>query len=92
MAAQDVRYYLNGLLLMVDGSDLRAVATDGHRLAFASMDLGIAAENQLPKQEFILPRKTVLELNRLLDDSEDPLNIELSSNQIRFQFGQVNLV
>ena len=89
MAAQDVRYYLNGLLLMVDGPDLRAVATDGHRLAYASMALDGGA---LPKQEFILPRKTVLELNRLLDDSDEPLNIEFASNQIRFQFGQINLV
>ena len=89
MAAQDVRYYLNGLLLMVDCPDLRAVATDGHRLAYASMALDGGA---LPKQEFILPRKTVLELNRLLDDSDEPLNIEFASNQIRFQFGQINLV
>ncbi|WP_319242092.1 DNA polymerase III subunit beta [uncultured Propionivibrio sp.] len=92
MAAQDVRYYLNGLLLMVDGTDFRAVATDGHRLAYASMSLTLSDESPLPKQEFILPRKTVLELNRLLDDSEEPLSIELGSNQIKFQFGQINLV
>lgn len=90
MAAQDVRYYLNGLLLLVEGSELRAVATDGHRLAFASMSLG---ENvSLPRQELILPRKTVLELNRLLADSEDPVQIEMASNQIRFQFGSISLV
>ena len=90
MAAQDVRYYLNGLLLLVDGGELRAVATDGHRLAYASMSLG---ENTvLPRQELILPRKTVLELNRLLADSEDLLHIEMSSNQIRFQFGSITLV
>lgn len=92
MAAQDVRYYLNGLLLMVDGSDLRAVATDGHRLAFASMPLSLEEDVPQPKQEFILPRKTVLELNRLLSDSEEPLVIELGNNQIRFQFGQISLV
>ena len=90
MAAQDVRYYLNGLLLLVDGEQLRAVATDGHRLAYASMPLeGI---EDLPRQELILPRKTVLELNRLLTDNDEPLQIELASNQIRFQFGQINLV
>jgi DNA polymerase-3 subunit beta len=90
MAAQDVRYYLNGLLLLVEGSELRAVATDGHRLAFASMSLG---ENvSLPRQELILPRKTVLELNRLLSDSEEPVAIEMTSNQIRFQFGSISLV
>ncbi len=96
MAAQDVRYYLNGLLLIVDGKELRAVATDGHRLAYASMTLEDAPE-QLRKEgaarmELILPRKTVLELNRLLIDSDQPLSIEMAPNQIRFQFGQTNLV
>lgn len=90
MAAQDVRYYLNGLMLLVDGSELRAVATDGHRLAYASMPLDAGTE--LPRQELILPRKTVIELNRLLSDSDEPLNIQLASNQIRFQFGHINLV
>jgi DNA polymerase-3 subunit beta len=50
------------------------------------------SEAPLPRQEFILPRKTVLELNRLLNDSDELLQIELASNQIRFQFGQINLV
>jgi len=88
MAAQDVRYYLNGLLLLVDGKELRAVATDGHRLAYAS----VAIDSELPRQEMILPRKTVLELNRLLVDSDDPLNITLTANQVRFAFGSVVLV
>jgi DNA polymerase-3 subunit beta len=88
MAAQDVRYYLNGLLLLVEGKELRAVATDGHRLAFASVEI----EADLPRQEMILPRKTVLELNRLLVDSDEPLNITLASNQVRFTFGSVVLV
>jgi DNA polymerase-3 subunit beta len=88
MAAQDVRYYLNGLLLLVEGKELRAVATDGHRLAYAS----VAIETELPRQEMILPRKTVLELNRLLVDSDEALNITLSSNQVRFAFGSVVLV
>lgn len=90
MAAQDVRYYLNGLLLLVDGGELRAVATDGHRLAFASMALG--EDVGLPRQEMILPRKTVLELNRLLADGDEPLHIEMSANQIRFEFGNIRLV
>ena len=88
MAAQDVRYYLNGLLLLVEGTELRAVATDGHRLACAS----VAIETELPRQEMILPRKTVLELNRLLVDTDDALNITLTSNQVRFAFGSVVLV
>jgi len=88
MAAQDVRYYLNGLLLLVEGKELRAVATDGHRLAFASVEI----EADLARQEMILPRKTVLELNRLLVDTDDALNITLASNQVRFAFGSVVLV
>ena len=88
MAAQDVRYYLHGLMLLVDGKELRAVATDGHRLAYASVEI----EADLPRQELILPRKTVLELNRLLSDNEEPLKITLAANQIRFAFGSVVLV
>jgi DNA polymerase-3 subunit beta len=88
MAAQDVRYYLNGLMLLVEGKELRAVATDGHRLAYASVEI----EAEFPRQELILPRKTVLELNRLLVDTDDPLKITLASNQIRFAFGNVVLV
>ena len=88
MAAQDVRYYLNGLLLLTEGKELRAVATDGHRLAFASMEI----EAELPRQELILPRKTVLELNRLLTDTDAPLEITLTPNQVRFNFGNVVLV
>ncbi len=96
MATQDVRYYLNGLLLLVEGSELRAVATDGHRLAYASIALEDTAregyqENEL-RHELILPRKTVTELNRLLMDSDDSLSIEILPTQIRFQFGQINLV
>lgn len=88
MAAQDVRYYLNGLLLLVEGKELRAVATDGHRLAFASVEI----DAELPRQEMIIPRKTVLELNRLLVDSDDPLHITLAQNQVRFTFGSIVLV
>lgn len=92
MATQDVRYYLNGLLLLIDGKSLRAVATDGHRLAYASVTLDIENGEDLPRQEFILPRKTVIELNRQLDDSDEILQIQLASNQIRFQFNKIDLV
>ncbi|MDR1646912.1 MAG: DNA polymerase III subunit beta [Zoogloeaceae bacterium] len=88
MAAQDVRYYLNGLMLMVDGPELRSVATDGHRLAYNSMELSAGFE----RQEMILPRKTVLELNRLLSDTAAPLEITLGTNQIRFVFDDIILV
>ena len=89
MAQQDIRYYLNGLLMVIEGETLKLVATDGHRLAYASRDLGAG---DLAKQEVILPRKTIIELSKLLADSDDPVAIELSSNQARFSFGDVVLI
>lgn len=79
MATQDVRYYLNGLLLLVEGNELRAVATDGHRLAYASMPLD--GEGLPARHELILPRKTVLELSRLLAGNDDALVVELAPNK-----------
>src|SRR6266481_7102787 len=80
MAQQDIRYYLNGLLMVVEGGQLKLVATDGHRLAYASRE--VEGKN-LPKQEVILPRKTIIELSKLLEDSDDPVAIELSSAQAK---------
>lgn len=88
MAQQDIRYYLNGLLTVVEDGQLKLVATDGHRLAFASVKLG----DQLPRQEVIVPRKTVLELTKLLADVDDEVSIELSATQASFTFGTVELV
>ena len=88
MAQQDIRYYLNGLLMVVEEKTLKLIATDGHRLAFASM----ALESKLPRQEVIVPRKTVLELAKLLSDSEAEVRIELSATQASFAFGSVDLV
>ena len=64
MAQQDVRYYLNGLLIESEGNKLRAVATDGHRLAISDTDLTDPRDG---KKQVILPRKGVIELQRLLD-------------------------
>ncbi|MBI4291658.1 MAG: DNA polymerase III subunit beta [Betaproteobacteria bacterium] len=89
MAQQDIRYYLNGLLMVIEGGQLKLVATDGHRLAFASTEAG---SKDLPRQEVILPRKTVLELARLLGDNADPLEVELSAGQACFRFGSVVLI
>ncbi len=89
MAQQDIRYYLNGLLMVVEEGQLKLVATDGHRLAYASREL---EGKNLSKQEVILPRKTIIELSKLLDDSDDPVAIELSSAQAKFSFGNVILV
>ena len=88
MAQQDIRYYLNGLLLIVEKNTVKAVATDGHRLAFASLPIDAEVE----KQEVIIPRKTVIELERLLEDSDELIRIDVASNQVRFQFGNVELV
>jgi DNA polymerase-3 subunit beta len=68
MAQQDVRYYLNGTLLETDGKALRAVATDGHRLSWCEVELAGKAREL---QQIILPRKGVLELQRLLDGEGD---------------------
>jgi DNA polymerase-3 subunit beta len=88
MAQQDIRYYLNGLLLVVDGSAIRVVATDGHRLAYCAADTG----TELGRQDVIIPRKTVTELQRLLDDSDETVTIDIAPNQIRFRFGEVELL
>jgi DNA polymerase III subunit beta len=88
MAQQDIRYYLNGLLLVVSGSELRLVATDGHRLAMASEDIG----GNHSRTEVILPRKTVIELLRLLVDQDDPVEVRIGGNQVAFRFGTIELV
>jgi DNA polymerase-3 subunit beta len=88
MAQQDIRYYLNGMLLVVDKGSLQAVATDGHRLSWAS----IPVAGDYARQEVILPRKTVLELSKLLADGDDPVTLDILANQVRFRFSSVELV
>jgi DNA polymerase-3 subunit beta len=88
MAQQDIRYYLNGMLLVIDRGSLQAVATDGHRLSWASL----AVDGDYTRQEVILPRKTVLELGKLLADVDDPVSIDILTNQVRFRFANVELV
>ncbi|TXT41517.1 MAG: DNA polymerase III subunit beta [Comamonadaceae bacterium] len=88
MAVHDIRYYLNGILFVAEGQQLSLVATDGHRLAFASATLDV----EVPKQEVILPRKTVLELQRLLSDAEGAIEMQFASNQAKFSFGGMEFV
>ena len=88
MAQQDIRYYLNGLLLIVEKGELKVVATDGHRLAYAALAINADVE----RQEVIIPRKTVLELERLLEDSDELIRVDIAPAQVRFQFGNVELV
>jgi DNA polymerase-3 subunit beta len=82
MAVHDIRYYLNGILFVAEGKQLSLVATDGHRLAYTSATLDV----EVPKQEVILPRKTVLELLRLLSDKEGMIDMQFANNQAKFAF------
>ena len=88
MAVHDIRYYLNGILFVAEGKSLTLVATDGHRLALAQATL----EVDIPKQEVILPRKTVLELQRLLKDEDTPLEMRFAGNQAKFVFSGMEFV
>ncbi len=85
MAQQDVRYYLNGMLLEIDAESLRAVATDGHRLALCETSLASKAKNA---QQVIVPRKGVLELQRVLTD-EGTADLAIGTNHVRAQIGDV---
>lgn len=88
MAVHDIRYYLNGILFVAEGKALSLVATDGHRLAFASANLDV----EVPRQEVILPRKTVLELQRLLSDKEGAIEMQFANNQAKFAFEGMEFV
>ncbi len=81
MAQQDVRYYLNGMLLETGGQHIRSVATDGHRLALCQAELEGA---KLDEQQVIVPRKGVLELQRLLT-GEGSVDVVLGANHVRIQ-------
>jgi DNA polymerase III subunit beta len=92
MAVHDIRYYLNGILFVAEGKSLTLVATDGHRLALAQANL----ETEIPKQEVILPRKTVLELQRLLRDDKEGddgrIEMRFAANQAKFSFSGMEFV
>jgi DNA polymerase-3 subunit beta len=88
MAVHDIRYYLNGILFVAEGKQLSLVATDGHRLAFSSATLDV----EVPHQEVILPRKTVLEMQRLLSDKEGAIEMQFAGNQAKFSFEGMEFV
>jgi DNA polymerase-3 subunit beta len=88
MAVHDIRYYLNGILFVAEGKQLSLVATDGHRLAYASALLDV----EVPRQEVILPRKTVLEMQRLLNDKEGAIEMQFANNQAKFSFEGMEFV
>ncbi len=84
MAQQDVRYYLNGILMEISTDLVKMVATDGHRLALSELKTDISINDE---KQIIIPRKAVLELARLLESSDSPTKIILSQNHIRVEAG-----
>ncbi|MDP2266621.1 MAG: DNA polymerase III subunit beta [Thiobacillus sp.] len=88
MASQDIRYYLNGMLLVLEGKQLRVVATDGHRLSYAETQLETEAESR----EVIIPRKTVVELSKLLGDVDEPVELRIGANQVTITLPGTELV
>jgi DNA polymerase III subunit beta len=92
ISTEETRYYLNGIYLHTAGSgktaSLRAVATDGHRLAQADLDVPSGAAGM---PGIIVPRKTVIEVQRLIEDNEAEVQIQLSNAKIRFSIGDVVL-
>ncbi|MBS25317.1 MAG: DNA polymerase III subunit beta [Gammaproteobacteria bacterium] len=81
MAHQDVRYFLNGVLLELSETEIAAVATDGHRLARSAISLN---EPITTPRQAIVPRKAVQELNRFLDNTDDPVTVEMNPSHLRF--------
>ncbi|MDW7663520.1 MAG: DNA polymerase III subunit beta [Nitrosomonadaceae bacterium] len=98
MAQQDIRYYLNGLLLLIEDGRLKVVTTDGHRLGFALTPLKanqiefLSKIPSLERAEIILPRKVILELAKQLNESEELVIIEILENQAQFTFSNIVLV
>ena len=98
MAQQDIRYYLNGLLLLIEDGRLKVVTTDGHRLGFALTPLKanqiefLSKIPSLERAETILPRKVILELAKQLNESEELVIIEILENQAQFTFSNIALV
>ena len=88
MAHQDVRYYLNGLLLEISAQTVRAVATDGHRLALKDLECETGATETV---QIIVPRKGISELMRLLADGGEMVEVQISSNHVRVTQGDRQL-
>lgn len=89
MAQQDVRYYLNGMLLEASNGLVQAVATDGHRLACCKAAVDMDLEGKVLA---ILPKKTVQQLLKLLPDTEDPVEVQIGTTQAQFRFGGIDFL
>ena len=88
MAQQDVRYYLNGLLLEIGEQQLRAVATDGHRLALCDLKASLSGTGM---QQVIVPRKSVVELQKLLGDRDEDVTVEVGTNHVRITLSGIRV-
>ncbi len=88
MAQQDVRYYLNGLMMESEGGHLRAVATDGHRLSIADTPLEDSAEDR----QVIVPKKAVQEFMRILSAASSRVELAFSQNHLQATFGDIRFV
>jgi len=88
MAQQDIRYYLNGVLIEVEGNQLKIVGTDGHRLSYTETEL----EESYTKREVILPRKVVIELIKLLNDNDEPVTLKLNATQAVVEFDGLTII
>lgn len=88
MAQQDVRYFLNGLLLEVTDAHIRTVATDGHRLATCTLGHGVVGAERM---QVIVPRKGVLEMGRLLAEESDAVAISVDRNHLRARVGEFTM-
>jgi len=88
MAQQDIRYYLNGMLLVLDRQSLKGVATDGHRLAFAQTGIktqeNVSFAEGTERIDVIIPRKAIAELQKTIQDDDKSVSIEIAANQVRF--------
>ena len=92
MAQQDVRYYLNGLMLEISADQLRAVATDGHRLAIKDTSLSLKVdEGNNQEKQIIIPRKAIQELMRILSEEGDEVSVEISPEYIRLRVNEEDI-
>ncbi|WP_423908220.1 DNA polymerase III subunit beta [Candidatus Spongiihabitans sp.] len=90
MAVQDVRYYLNGILLELTQNCLRAIATDGHRLAQSDVDISLDTKEG---RQLIVPRKAIIEINRFLEAADDQaITVEINKNHLKLTKGETTLI